>query len=212
METFFKNIENNFKNSFIVNTELWPDIRQFTFRPIDRENDVFHPNNIHKSRVQSFDNPWGMDIPQRILDQFNLVYQCYKLCDKKTYDNYDLVIKIRFDNVYNAGLDINDIGDRINFDNSNAGYAELYNPDEPDLVPYTLSDRVAWGKPHWMKKYFEFGPNIWNMYAQDNVDISYSENLLARWIIKYPYFKTDGTIPDVDVKIHELRFPLTDGR
>jgi hypothetical protein len=199
----------NYVNHKIIKTATWPQERKFTFKPIDRPNDIFHPNNIAKSRVQSFDNAWGMDIPQRILDQFNLVYECYKLCHPEVYFKYDVVIKIRFDNIFNHKLDLNAVGNNIHIDGSNLGYAEATNPNEPDLVPYTVSDRVAWGHPYAMEKYFHFGPNIWKMYEEDNVDISYSENLLARWLLKYPFFKGSP----VGLVIHpELVFPLTDGR
>lgn len=201
------------KKYWIGDVELYKKNRPIVFKRNMREDDVFSDANIPKSRALSYDVLFNEEtgLIQRIIDQWVIVNQCYGLCEEDIYKSYDVVIRVRPDAVFKTPLPLN-ISDGIHVGGGDRGYNARFNPDEPDLIPYVIDDRMAWGHPRWMRKYFEFCHYIQIIYDDMNTDISYAEHMIAKYLLKQLYFNTEK-MPDMKVTIHDdVSCGLTDGR
>lgn len=151
--------------------------------------------------------PW----PQRVLDQWYGVLQSY-LMAHDVYDTFDVCIRIRCDMLFigKPPVPFHSIEDGIHVN----GYTWWTNPedrengilaDSTNLVPYALSDQLAWGKPHWMRKYFEYYMYYCNLFAgkinvwhglprsefeKPNAFLFNSEHMMSYYLLKFPYYDT----------------------
>lgn len=160
--------------------------------------------------------------PQRSMDQWYAVKQAYLLAANE-YNNFDVVIRIRSDQVFigKPTIPFNDTRDGIHVN----GYTwwdaadsrengALNDSTSSYLNPYALSDQLAWGKPHWMKKYFEyydhFGKlwagrlNVWHQsprseFERPNSFLYNTEHMMSYYIQKYPYHNHS---PECDTPWH----------
>ena len=148
--------------------------------------------------------PW----PQRVLDQWYAVLQTYLLAED-VYDTFDVVIRIRGDQLFigKPVVPFHEIEDGIHVN----GYTWWTNPEDREsgtlvdstgLVPYALSDQLSWGKPYWMRKYFEYYLNYCKLFAgklttyhgsihplnAPNSMLFNSEHLMSYYLLKYPYY------------------------
>lgn len=151
--------------------------------------------------------PW----PQRVLDQWYAVLQAYLMADD-VYDTFDVVIRIRGDQLFigKPAVPFHDIEDGIHVN----GYTWWTNPEDREngtlvdstgLVPYALSDQLAWGKPYWMRKYLEYYLNYCKLFAgklttyhdtlgrsapidAPNSMLFNSEHMMSYYLLKYPYY------------------------
>ena len=150
--------------------------------------------------------------PQRSLDQWYGVLQTYLLAEDD-YDNFDVVIRIRADQLFlgKPPIPFNDIANGIHVN----GYTWWHNPedrengtliDSSNIVPYGLSDQLAWGKPYWMRKYFEYYLNFARLWAgklsvhagspqeefkMPNSFLYNTEHMMAYYLLKYPYYNSN---------------------
>jgi len=156
--------------------------------------------------------PW----PQRTLDQWYAVKQVYLLAVEE-YNTFDVVIRIRGDQIYlgkpKIPFEDNRDGIHVNgytwWDHGNTRENGTLNDSSTSyLNPYALSDQLAWGKPHWMIKYFEYYDHfaelwarkltVWHKSPRSEFDKSNSflfntEHMMGYYIQKYPYYHyTDG--------------------
>lgn len=173
--------------------------------------------------------PW----PQRIMDQWYVVKRAYELCTN--YDQYDVVIRIRGDMTFLGKplVPFQSVEDGIHVN----GYSWWTNGpdwengalvDSTGLVPYAVSDQLAWGKPYWMTKYFEyydhFGPLFGGRLNWEGRDgtvgkpgtfLFHSEHMLAYYLLKYPYYNYP-TATESDVPIyrhgHDFTVDQTNGK
>lgn len=147
--------------------------------------------------------------PQRSMDQWYAVLRAGELA-KNDYSLFDVVIRIRGDMIFfgKPYIPFTDITDGIHVN----GYTWWDRPedrengalsDSTNLNPYALSDHLAWGKPQWMLKYFQyynhFGPlwagklTVWHQSPRNEFDKSHSflyntEHMMSWYIQKYPYY------------------------
>ncbi len=149
--------------------------------------------------------------PQRSMDQWYVVYRAYELA-KDVYDSFDVVIRIRGDQIFlgKPPIPFHDTRDGIHVN----GYTWWDHGDTREngtlndstvsyLNPYALSDQLAWGKPHWLRKYFEyyehFGKlwagklNVWHGLPRSEFDkpdsfLYNTEHMMSYYIQKYPYY------------------------
>lgn len=147
--------------------------------------------------------------PQRSLDQWYAVLQTYLLAED-VYDTFDVVIRIRSDQVFlgKPRIPFDDVFTGIHVN----GYTWWHNPndrehgtlnDSTNLTPYALSDQLAWGTPYWMRKYFEYylnWPKIWPgrltvwsacprwMFDLPNSFLYNTEHMMAYYLLKFPYY------------------------
>lgn len=147
--------------------------------------------------------------PQRSLDQWYAVLQTYLLAED-VYDTFDMVIRIRADQWFpgKPPVPIEDIRDGIHVN----GYTWWDKPedrnngmlvDDSGLIPYALSDQLAWGKPYWMRKYFEYyltfsklwagKLTVWHESPQEefrkpNSFFHNTEHMMSYYLLKYPYY------------------------
>lgn len=165
-------------------------------------NDHIRPEN--DPMVSAYPNP------QRSLDQWYGVRQAYLLAGDE-YDTFDVVIRIRSDQVFlgKPRIPFDDIRDGIHvngytwWDHGNSREGGALNDSTASyLNPYALSDQLAWGKPNWMKKYFEYYEHfaklwagkltVWHQSPRSEFDKSDSflyntEHMMSYYIQKYPY-------------------------
>jgi hypothetical protein len=151
--------------------------------------------------------------PQRAMDQWYAVYYAY-LMAQDVYDTFDVVIRIRGDQVFlgKPPIPFTDIADGVHVN----GYTWWHNPwdreagtltDQSGLVPYALSDQLAWGTPFWMRKYFEYylhWPTLWpgkvtvsaasprEHFDRPNSFLFNTEHMMSYYLLKYPYYKCEG--------------------
>lgn len=147
--------------------------------------------------------------PQRSLDQWYGVLRTYELA-KDVYDSFDVVIRIRGDMRFlgKPQIPFDDVTDGIHVN----GYTWWTNPsdrengtlnDSSNLVPYALSDQLAWGKPFWMTKYLGYYHHwcklwpgkltVWSacprpMFDLPNSFLYNTEHMMAYYLLKYPYY------------------------
>jgi len=102
--------------------------------------------------------PW----PQRTMDQWYVVYELFKSSvNLKLYNSYDVCIRIRNDMTFlnKPKIPFEDISEGIHVNGINWWHHPhdrgINVVDGTNLVPYALSDQLAWGTPHWMLKHFE---------------------------------------------------------
>lgn len=150
--------------------------------------------------------PW----PQRVLDQWYAVKQCINMSlNDNTFNTFDVVIRIRGDMIFRSNkmaIPFSDVREGIHVN----GYIWWQNPadreqgrlvDGTGLVPYALSDQLAWGAPHWMMKYmlyYDHFAELWagkvnsydgNLIPDDpNSFLFNSEHMMAYYLLKYPYY------------------------
>lgn len=158
--------------------------------------------------------PW----PQRVLDQWYAVKQAYLLASQE-YDTFDVVIRIRGDQLFigRPTIPIEDVTDGIHVN----GYTWWHRPEDREsgiladstgLIPYALSDQLAWGKPQWMRKYFEYydhcAPifagrvNVWhglprNEFERPGSFLFNSEHMMSYYLLKHPYYHDTTTEYDM---------------
>lgn len=160
--------------------------------------------------------PW----PQRTLDQWYAVKQAYLLAESE-YDSFDVVIRIRGDQIYlgkpKIPFEDNRDGIHVNgytwWDHGNTRENGVLNDSTTEyLNPYALSDQLAWGKPFWMRKYFEYYNHFASLWAgkltvwhksprsefeKPNSFLFNTEHMMGYYIQKYPYYNcsTDCDMP-----------------
>lgn len=151
--------------------------------------------------------PW----PQRVMDQWYAVKQCYLLSiDDGTYNDFDVVIRIRGDMRFQSkpmSVPFQDVRDGIHVN----GYIWWENPQDREhgrlvdgtgLVPYALSDQLAWGTPYWMVKYLTYYDHFAKLWAgkvnsydgnllpgDPNSFLFNSEHMMAFYLLKFPFYK-----------------------
>lgn len=149
--------------------------------------------------------------PQRSMDQWYAVRQAYLLA-QDVYNSFDVVIRIRADQVFlgKPTIPFADVRDGIHvngytwWDHGNTRENGILNDSTTDyLNPYALSDQLAWGRPYWMRKYFEyynhFGKlwagklNVWHGLPRSEFDkpnsfLYNTEHMMSYYIQKYPYY------------------------
>lgn len=157
--------------------------------------------------------------PQRSLDQWYGVLRTYELAGD-AYDSFDVVIRIRADQIFlgKPPIPFDDIRDGIHVN----GYTWWHNPqdrgngklvDSSGIVPYALSDQLAWGAPKWMRKYFEYYNhfallwagkiNVWDggpiPASAPNSFLYNTEHMMAYYLLHYPYY---GYTAEIDMPWH----------
>jgi len=163
--------------------------------------------------------PW----PQRVADQWYVVKQTYLLCPSEEFDSFDVCIRIRSDMSFinKPNIPFSELEDGIHVDGYNwwtfpsdrGPYEHIV--DSTNLIPYALSDQMAWGKPKWMKKYFEFYDHLIPFFApivnwagwdgrggQPNLFFFNSEHMLAYYLLRVPYYRTN--LNPIDVNDHDM--------
>jgi hypothetical protein len=148
--------------------------------------------------------PWQ----QRIVDQWYTIYQSYKI--NMNYDLYDLVVRLRGDMTFigKPDIPINDISDGIHTNGFWWSDTDTY--DDTGLSPFRISEHLGWGKPHWMRKYFEYYRHLINFIGPlltlpDKKFHFGSEHMFAYYLLRFPYFKRNLNslnIHDHDVIVH----------
>lgn len=128
------------------------------FSPIIRENDVFLINE----RAKQHGTYWA----NRLIDQWKLVYEGYKLIQSPK--TYDAILRLRYD------LRI----EKIDILNTNS----LVVPQ--DIGGWSFSDHMAYGKPDVMNIYCELYKNIEKLYIEDNIDITHAVDMPKYYIVK----------------------------
>ncbi len=128
------------------------------FTPIDRENDVFKVDN----RAIQHGAYWA----NRLIDQWKLVFEGYKLID--TPEKYDIIIRLRYD------LKI----DKIDFLLTDS----LIIPQ--DIGGWSFTDHMAYGNNNVMKTYCELYNHIEQLYITDNIDITHAVEMPKYFILK----------------------------
>jgi hypothetical protein len=160
--------------------------------------------------------PW----PERVMDQWYVVKQAYELCTD--YNSYDVVIRIRGDMIFvgKPPLPFTSIEDGIHVN----GYSWwTHGPDWESgalvdgtgLVPYAVSDQLAWGKPYWMRKYFEYYDHFGPLFAgrinwegrdgtrgRPGTFLFHSEHMMSYYLLKHPYYKKDLQPEELDMEWH----------
>lgn len=150
--------------------------------------------------------------PQRSLDQWYAVLQAYNLAQDE-YDSFDVVIRIRNDQVFlgKPKIPFEDVRDGIHVNGytwwdhgSSRENGALNDSTTSYLNPYALSDQLAWGEPYWMRKYFEYYNhfaelwagklNVWHQSPRSEFDkpdsfLYNTEHMMSYYIQKYPYYK-----------------------
>lgn len=151
--------------------------------------------------------PW----PQRVMDQWYPVRRAYELCPN--YDYYDIAIRIRGDMIF-TGRELVPFADTYTKDGIHVnGYSWWTKPqdrengslaDGTQLVPYALSDQLAWGKPKWLRKYFEYYDYFGSLFAgkinwegrdgttgRPGTFLFHSEHMMAYYLLKFPYYRCE---------------------
>jgi len=150
--------------------------------------------------------------PQKSLDQWYVVQQAY-LMAQDVYDTFDVVIRIRSDQIFlgKPKIPFDDIRDGIHINGytwwdhgSSRENGALNDSTTPYLNPYAFSDQLAWGKPYWMRKYFEYynhyvelwagKANVWHQSPRSEFEkpdsfLFNTEHMMAYYIQKYPYYR-----------------------
>jgi len=173
--------------------------------------------------------PW----PERVMDQWYVVKRAYELCSNP--DAYEVAIRIRGDMTFTGKppVPFGSIEDGIHVN----GYCWWTQPQDREngtlidgtgLIPYALSDQLAWGKPYWMKKYFEYYDHFGPLYAgrinwegrdgtarKPGTFLFNSEHMMAYYLLKYPYYRYP-TILDSDLPVyrhgHDMKIDQTGGK
>jgi hypothetical protein len=174
-----------------------------------------HPNspprtNFYEQFPLETLSPYGQSMypwQQRVFDQWYTVYETYKLC--QNYDSYDLCIRLRGDMTFlnKPLIPFDDIRDGIHVNGFWLTRADSY--DDTGLVPFRVSEQLGWGKPRFMRKYFEYYTHFMEFIAPkltlpDNKFHFGSEHMFAYYLLRYPYFKTldPNNIHDHDLLIY----------
>jgi hypothetical protein len=168
---------------------------------------------------------------QRLLDQYYVMREIYSVYQRNKTEEYDVLLRIRGDMnfVGKPRIPIEENSDGIHVN----GYVwqEYGTHDSTGLMPWGISDQIAWGKPHWMRKYFSyanhyceiFGPLIepescfprWNgTVYPTNAFYSDANHMLAYYLLRYPYYKQlrPNDIHDHDLILHKHGHAHTDVR
>lgn len=187
------------------------------------ENNTIEPRRrLWNDFIDPANDPLNRSVKwlQRVMDQWYVVQRAYELCNN--YDSYDIAIRIRGDMIFSGkpAIPFTLIEDGIHVN----GYSWWTNPDDREngiladgtnLVPYALSDQLAWGKPHWLKKYFEyynhFGPLFAgrvNWEGRDGTSyrpgtfLFHSEHMLSYYLMRYTYYKESLKFGETDMLWH----------
>jgi hypothetical protein len=128
------------------------------FMPIHREGDVFAVDE----RAKTHGSYWA----NRLMDQWWLVRQGFSMIEDPT--KYDLILRLRYDiRIHN-----------IKLLNSNS----LVIP--ADVGGWDFTDHMAYGPPEIMKIYSNLHNEIYNLYVEDNIDITHATNMPKHYINK----------------------------
>lgn len=146
----------NLKDFNISNQEYYNEKKK-PIKLLDRDNDIFKTNK----RAAEHGSFWV----ERLRDQWYLVKEGFKLIP----DNYDIVIKTRFDLVLHHFNLVNRNGITIPFNNHHEGY----------------TDHLAYGSYDDMMMYCNLYDHVNHMYRAHNVDISYAEKMLKFYLEEY---------------------------
>lgn len=167
---------------------------------------------------------------QRLLDQYYVMREIYRLSDN--FNSYDVCLRIRGDMSFinKPNIPIEELADGIHVN----GYAWLQTGthDYTQIQPWGISDQIAWGKPTWMKKYFEYANHYCDLFSKlatpescsprfngtiypphiQNTFYLDSGHMLAYYLLKYPYFRelNPNDPNDCDLMIHRHGHPHQD--
>lgn len=209
------NVEEAFSNLFGDKLKgIWAgDIMSFLNEDTARR--LWPADIIQKSENPRLRNDQqGLVWLQRVLDQWYGVKKAWQLCENPS--QFDVCIRARCDMSFlnKPPIPIDDIRAGIHVNGYMSGYLhwrDWPNQDSTNLVPFKVSDQLAWGSPEWMVKYFEYYDNVIDIFypllLQPNEVFYYSsEHMLTYYLLRHPRFKSRAQIElgdnDLDLHIH----------
>lgn len=165
----------NLKNVSINSVEDYIKNEKRYFNPIDRDGDVFKVDD----RAYNANLPYGG--PQywvdRLMDQWYNVKKGMSLIN----GDYDIVIRLRFDLIFNTFV----------IDNFN-GITVPFSPAEHQGLQI-FNDHMAYGDLNLMRQYSNLWDHMHNIYIEHNFDISYAEKVLKFYLENYVTMEINRT-------------------
>lgn len=181
------------------------------FHPVDRPDWKPITHYLSRSEAQphiAVDDNWPF--LSRLYDQTYVWHQCYLLA-KDEWDSFDVCLRIRGDMDFRGKekipIEENQDGIHVN----SYWWTPYSNEDSTGLSPHKISDHMGWGKPMYMKKYFDYHNNLvtlaqWATKQPHHVFQHNFEHWFAFYLLRFPYIKPyldPNDINDHDLEIYK---------